>query len=85
MPDPIPETETQQIRNAESAKVQGFIKGLLTGIILNWKEIAIIVGLCVGLYNHFKEQSDAKWIGQHLDEKQQQIDQLKTNQPSKTP
>ena len=79
------ETDTQQIRNQESAKVQGFITGLVSGVILNWQKIAIIVGLSLALYNHFKEQYDANWIGKHLDEKQQQIDQLKTNQPSKTP
>lgn len=76
------ESETE-ITKAEQAKwsgiVSGFIKGFLSGIILNWKEIAIITTLSVSLYNHFKEQYDAKWLGQHLTEKQQQIDELKTN------
>jgi hypothetical protein len=38
--------------------------------------LAVIVGGC----NHLKESSDTKWIGQHLNEKQRQIDEIKANQ-----
>lgn len=73
------ETDTQVIEKNTAAYVAGFIKGFVTGIVVNWKEIAIAAGLIVGLVNYFKEKYDTQWVGQHLQEKQQQIDQLKTN------
>lgn len=43
------------------------------GIRLEILIVAAIVGGC----NHHSIQNSTKWIGQHLDDKQQQIDQLK--------
>lgn len=76
------ETDTQQIRNNESAKIQGFITGLLKGIVLNWKEIAIIVSLGAATYNHFKEGRDITISQQQqglLWHEAHQIEQTETN------
>jgi hypothetical protein len=48
-------------------------------------EIVIIAGI-IGGCNHLqhvkladKQDQDAKWVGEHLEQKQQQIDELKGN------
>ena len=79
----MPEETPTEITKAEQAKwsgiVSGFIGGAFGGIIANWKEIAIVTALVHGLWTDYKETRDAKWIGQHLSEKQNEIDSLKTN------
>lgn len=61
----MPEETPNQIEAATEAKWSGAIKGLLGGIISNWKEIAIIVGLIGTLAGHFKESSDTQEVWKH--------------------
>jgi hypothetical protein len=39
--------------------------------------IAAIISAGIGGCNQSKESHDVKWIGQHLDEKEKQIEQIK--------
>lgn len=59
------------------------ITGIVQGVILNWKELGLILSLGVGVYDKCSEKSDARWIGQHLEQKQAEIQQLEssTEQP----
>jgi hypothetical protein len=71
-----PETQTHFFRRHRGMK---FVLDYMVRELKLIVTAAIVTGISatIGGCNHFKETTDAKWIGVHLDQKQQQIDDIK--------
>ena len=74
---------TEQIRRQTNARVSGTIDAILS----KWKEILFALVAAGTLFNGCKTsqnstdlKNDVKWIGNHIQDKQEQIDKLKEKQ-----
>jgi len=68
MPD-----DTDQIRRDTEAKWSGALSAITKAI----PTLLAAIAVSLGLFNGCRISHTADWVGQHLQDKQQQIDQLK--------